>query len=128
MGITWPVATSWDPSRTEEVLNGVRIVPFRIMGNSVRSMRGEVGRYQEWLRRESFDVILNYAAQAWPTDAAGVGAARELDGGLVVRGPKMMAATVKADAPGRTRAGAAGGERKGVPEALSGVGGFHRSV
>ncbi len=77
------VATSWDPSRHKDVLNGVRIVPFRIMGNSVRGMQGEVDRYQEWLCSESFDVILNYAAQAWPTDAA-LSILREIKGAKIL--------------------------------------------
>ncbi len=64
------VATSWDPARAGDRLNGVQIVPFRIRGNYVRGMTGEVSRYQDWLRRERFDVVMNYAAQSWPTDAA----------------------------------------------------------
>jgi len=64
------VATTWDAARNQDHLNGVQIVPFRVRGNYVRGMTGEVSRYQEWLQRERFDVIMNYAAQAWPTDAA----------------------------------------------------------
>jgi len=79
------VATSWNPSRSEETLNGVRIVPFRIMGNSVRGISGEVERYRAWLRSERFDIILNYAAQAWPTDAA-------LSVLPEIRGAKILAA------------------------------------
>jgi glycosyltransferase involved in cell wall biosynthesis len=64
------VATSWDPARTEDRINGVQVAPFRIRGNYVRGMTGEVSRYQDWLRLGQFDVVMNYAAQAWPTDAA----------------------------------------------------------
>ena len=64
------VATGWDPARIEHDGSGVQIVPFRVRGNFVRSMTGEVARYQDWLQRERFDVVMNYAAQAWPTDAA----------------------------------------------------------
>ncbi len=64
------VATSWDPARTQDRLNGVQTVPFRVRGNYVRGMTGETSRYQDWLQRERFDVVMNYAAQAWPTDAA----------------------------------------------------------
>ncbi len=64
------VATSWDPARTEDRVNGVQIAPFRIRGNYVRGMTGEVSRYQDWLRLGQFDIVMNYAAQAWPTDAA----------------------------------------------------------
>lgn len=64
------VATSWDPRRVQDMINGVRVASFRVAGNRARGMRGDVGQYQDWLVRERFDVVLNYAAQAWPTDAA----------------------------------------------------------
>jgi glycosyltransferase involved in cell wall biosynthesis len=63
------VATSWDSARTESHLNGVEIVSFRVRGNHVRGMTGEVAEYRDWVQRGRFDVIMNYAAQAWPTDA-----------------------------------------------------------
>ncbi len=63
------VATSEDPRRTGTHAAGVHIVPFRISGNHARRLRGDVERYKAWLRSEGFDVILNYAAQSWPTDA-----------------------------------------------------------
>ncbi|MDR7521397.1 MAG: glycosyltransferase family 4 protein [Armatimonadota bacterium] len=64
------VATSWHPERGCTAVNGVQIVPFRVSGNLARGMTGEVARYQDWLRRERFDIVMNYAAQSWPTDAA----------------------------------------------------------
>jgi len=64
------VATSHDPRRDNTVLGGVQIASFKVTGNHVRSMRGEVAGYQAWIGRERFDVVMNYAAQAWPTDAA----------------------------------------------------------
>ncbi|MDR7485172.1 MAG: glycosyltransferase family 4 protein [Armatimonadota bacterium] len=64
------VATSWHPERGRSAVNGVQIVPFRVSGNLARGMAGEVARYQDWLRRERFDIVMNYAAQTWPTDAA----------------------------------------------------------
>jgi len=64
------VATSRLPGRRDETVNGVRIVSFEVSGNHARGMRGELGRYQAWLRDHRFDVVLNYAAQSWPTDAA----------------------------------------------------------
>lgn len=64
------VATGWDPARTGGEHNGVRVVQFRVSGNHARGMTGEVSRYQDWLLRERFDVVMNYAAQSWPTDAA----------------------------------------------------------
>ena len=64
------VATSWDPTRTDDRHNAVEIVPFRVRGNYVRGMTGELSGYQNWLRQGRFDLVMNYAAQAWPTDAA----------------------------------------------------------
>jgi glycosyltransferase involved in cell wall biosynthesis len=64
------VATSFDPRRVTAEHNGVRITQFRVSGNHARGMVGEVSAYQEWLLRDPWDVVMNYAAQAWPTDAA----------------------------------------------------------
>src|SRR6266508_4561685 len=64
------VATTRLAERASRRPNGVRIAEFDVAGNSVRGIRGEVDRYQEFLRQESFDLMLNYAAQQWATDAA----------------------------------------------------------
>ncbi|MDR7420327.1 MAG: glycosyltransferase family 4 protein, partial [Armatimonadota bacterium] len=64
------VATSYDPRRPVPEHNGVHIRQFRIAGNCAKGMTGEVRAYQEWLLRGSWDVMMNYAAQSWPTDAA----------------------------------------------------------
>lgn len=63
------VATSPDSRRTTARLGGVDVVSFQVTGNLARGLCGEVDRYRAWLARERFDVIMNYAAQAWPTDA-----------------------------------------------------------
>lgn len=62
------VATSHDSSRSERVLRGVRVEGFDIRGNSVRGIRGEVGRYRALLLQGDWEVIVNYAAQTWSTD------------------------------------------------------------
>lgn len=62
------VATTRLPGRPAEI-NGVRIVEFDVSGNAVRGLRGEVERYQRFLLSSSFDVMMNYAAQQWATDA-----------------------------------------------------------
>lgn len=63
------VATSYVPERSENIHRGVKIVPFGVTGNTVRGMRGEVERYQEFVRDGEYDVILVYAAQQWTCDA-----------------------------------------------------------
>ena len=63
------VATSHSDARPNTI-NGVRIEAFKISGNYVMGYKGEVERYSKFLLSEKFDVILNYAAQVWPTDIA----------------------------------------------------------
>mgnify|MGYP001070293453 CR=1 FL=1 len=62
------VATARLPNRSAATINGVHIEEFSISGNAVRGFRGEVDRYQEFLRGGSFDIMMNYAAQQWATD------------------------------------------------------------
>ena len=63
------VATTRLPQRTAREINGVQIAEFDVTGNAVRGLRGEVERYREFVRYGSFDVMMNYAAQQWTTDA-----------------------------------------------------------
>lgn len=64
------VATTALPQRGATLLNGVRLAPFACAGNLATGLRGDVSRYREFLRAGKFDIILNYAAQQWTTDAA----------------------------------------------------------
>lgn len=53
-------------------VRGVKIFEFDIWGNNMKGIKGkngEIARYQDLLRGD-FDIIVNYAAQAWPTDLA----------------------------------------------------------
>jgi glycosyltransferase involved in cell wall biosynthesis len=63
------VATSKLPDRKSLMHNGVKIVEFACSGNEVRGMKGEKKKYQEFLKSNKFDVIMNYAAQQWTVDA-----------------------------------------------------------
>lgn len=63
------VATTRQPARTERVINGVRIEEFAVAGKLALGMTGEVERYQRFLLESHFDVITNFAAQQWTTDA-----------------------------------------------------------
>jgi len=62
------VATSYNPERNFEQLNGVKIQSFKIHGNKVKGIWGEINRYKDFLVTSDFDVIANYAAQTWTTD------------------------------------------------------------
>jgi len=64
------VATSSMHNRGGGSVGGVRVVEFEISGNSACGFRGETSRYQEFLRDNNFDVLMNYAAQQWATDLA----------------------------------------------------------
>jgi glycosyltransferase involved in cell wall biosynthesis len=64
------VATTRLPDRQAAEWNGVRIEEFGIRGNAVTGIAGEAERYQGFLRRARFDVMLTYAAQQWASDLA----------------------------------------------------------
>lgn len=63
------VATTYLPERKGAKHNGVKIEEFRVSGNIATGMRGEVERYQKFISDSSFDIITNFAAQQWATDA-----------------------------------------------------------
>ncbi len=64
------VATSHHPQRSADTIDGVRIAPFRISGNLVRGLAGEVEAYRAFLAQGAFDVVTLFAAQQWATDVA----------------------------------------------------------
>ncbi|MCX6031406.1 MAG: glycosyltransferase family 4 protein [Chloroflexi bacterium] len=64
------VATSADPARNYSELNGVRISEFAIRGNVVKGFeadKNELKRFRTHMMG-NYDLIMNYAAQSWPTD------------------------------------------------------------
>jgi hypothetical protein len=63
------VATTRLSERLENQINGVKIEGFDIKGNLAIGLTGEIERYQHYLRSSDFDVITNFAAQQWATDA-----------------------------------------------------------
>ncbi len=64
------VATTATTSRRYATGNGVRVEEFAVSGNEVRGFHGDTKRYQEFLLHDSFDVMMNYAAQQWASDLA----------------------------------------------------------
>lgn len=62
------VATSHDPGRRQNIINGVKIAEFNISGNMVYGISGDVEKYRGFLLNSDFDVIANFAAQQWATD------------------------------------------------------------
>ena len=63
------IATSALTDRKELEHNGVQIAEFKVSGNYVRGMTGEVDRYQNFLVTGNFDAVLVKAAQQWTFDA-----------------------------------------------------------
>lgn len=74
MGHDVTVATRKLPNRKNLKHNGVKIVEFDIRPTSNRGMstvtglEGDIKKYQDFLLKENFDVIMTYAAQQWTTD------------------------------------------------------------
>jgi L-malate glycosyltransferase len=54
----------------DEEIQGVRVVRFDVRGNAVKGIRGNADAYRRFIREERADIMMNYAAQAWPTDIA----------------------------------------------------------
>lgn len=71
LGHSVVVATTEIPGRSLNV-NGVEILEFAIYGNAAKLIKekrkGEKVRYQNLLKSNKQDVILQYAAQTWHTD------------------------------------------------------------
>jgi len=68
LGYDVTVATTYNPERKQEIINGVKILEFKIKGNIVKGLEGEVKKYEEFLLNSRFDIITNFAAQQWATD------------------------------------------------------------
>ena len=68
LGHSVTVATSTLTTRSKDTIAGVKIQEFHISGNEVKGYKGNIERYQDFLLRGNFDVMLNYAAQVWATD------------------------------------------------------------
>jgi L-malate glycosyltransferase len=63
------VATSRLQGRDRGSLNGVQIAEFGITGNLVRGMSGDLEDYRRFVLESGFDIVTNFAAQQWATDA-----------------------------------------------------------
>lgn len=63
------VATSWNPRRTSNVVNGVTIREFKAGGRLAHGLNGQIEEYREFVRALKVDAILVMAAQQWSFDA-----------------------------------------------------------
>jgi len=69
MGHEVHVATASHPrAAREETAEGVFVHRFRVHGNAVTGLRGDVRGYSEFVTTRSWDVVIMHCAQAWTTD------------------------------------------------------------
>lgn len=67
-GIDITIATSFHSQRSISQFNSYKIKDFKIEGNLVRGIKGEINQYINFLKSSNFDIIVNFAAQQWATD------------------------------------------------------------
>ena len=70
MGHSVTVTTGTNSERKSEIINGVKVVSFKITGNSVMGYTGNTKAYEDFLLNSNFDVVTLFAAQQWATDIA----------------------------------------------------------
>jgi len=63
------VATTFLAERRSREVNGVTLVEFKVSGNAVRGMSGDVDAYRRYVLRGDYDVLMVMAAQQWTFDA-----------------------------------------------------------
>src|SRR6185295_1192537 len=63
------VATSFLPERKSNELNGVRLAEFKVSGNLVWGLHGDVEAYRRYVIESDYDVFMVKAAQQWTFDA-----------------------------------------------------------
>lgn len=63
------VATTVLAGRRDKSVNGVEIAEFSISGNLAKGLQGEVDRYRDFVFDSGFEIVTNFAAQQWATDA-----------------------------------------------------------
>ena len=63
------VATTKLQERNDSVINGVNVISFNVQGNLAHGMTGDINEYKEFVFNGDFDIVTNFAAQQWATDA-----------------------------------------------------------
>jgi glycosyltransferase involved in cell wall biosynthesis len=63
------VATSHLSERRSKDINGVEVAEFKVEGNLVRGMSGEINAYRDYVLKGEYDLFLVKAAQQWTFDA-----------------------------------------------------------
>lgn len=68
-GHTVHVATEAHPDRQEKRPGGVLVHEFNVKGSMVNGFKGDLKPYQDFVLSGGYDVVVNFAAQQWATDA-----------------------------------------------------------
>lgn len=63
------VATSKNTKSRPDIINKVKIKEFEISGNLANGLKGNILNYQNFVLKSDFDIMTNFAAQQWATDA-----------------------------------------------------------
>ncbi len=63
------VATQYSPQRKSFEHEGATIEQFRIYGNAITGIKGEVARYQSFIENGNWDIQHHHACQIWGFDA-----------------------------------------------------------
>ena len=62
------VATSYIRNRKYKIYKKIKIREFKISGNCVNGIKGDIQEYKNFILNSSFDLIIVYAAQQWTFD------------------------------------------------------------
>ncbi len=67
-GCSVTVATQFSPSRKSNNWKGIKIKEFKIMGNAITGIRGQVDSYQHFIHNNDFDIQHHHGCQIWGFD------------------------------------------------------------
>ena len=63
------ICTSFCESRNFDYWEGIRILSFKVKGNAVVGYSGDdIEKYKDYILKQDYDVLTNFAAQQWATD------------------------------------------------------------
>lgn len=62
------IATRKIEGREDGVINGVFVKQFDIQGNLAHGIRGEIDKYKQFILKQDYDVMCNFAMQQWASD------------------------------------------------------------
>ncbi len=67
-GCSVTVATQFSPNRKSNKWKGIEIEQFKITGNAITGIRGQIGSYQHFIHNNHFDIQHHHGCQIWGFD------------------------------------------------------------